>query len=109
MRFYGKVGYGIATETAPGVWNDVITEISYFGDVIRNSRQLQDAQSINPELSVSVSISIVADAFASENFFAIRYVEYAGALWTVSNVEPQRPRLLLRLGGVYNGPKVATP
>jgi hypothetical protein len=30
-----------------------------------------------------------------------------GTLWTVSDVEVQSPRLLLRLGGVYNGPRAA--
>jgi hypothetical protein len=47
----------------------------------------------------------VADAYANENFFAILYVEWMGALWTISEVEVQSPRLLLRLGKVYNGPK----
>lgn len=108
-RFHGKVGYGESVETVPGVWEDVITEISYFGDVVRNTRKLQDGQSVNNDISVNNSISIVADAYANEHFFAIRYVEWAGALWTVTDVEVQSPRLLLRLGGVYNGPKATAP
>lgn len=108
-RFSGKVGYGSSEETAPGVWEDTIVEISYFGDVVRNTRKLQNGESVNDDISVSNSISIVADAYANEHFFAIRYVEWAGALWTVSDVEVQSPRLLLRLGEVYNGPKGAPP
>jgi hypothetical protein len=103
-RFYGKIGYGEAVETSPGVWVDEIVEYSYFGDVIRNTRQLQPGEYLNDEISVENSISVVADAYANEHFFAIRYVEWAGALWTVSTVEVQSPRLILRLGGVYNGP-----
>jgi len=103
-RFSGKVGYGHTVETDPGVHEDVITEYSYFGDVVRNSLKFREGESVNNDLSVSNSISIVADAFARENFFAIRYVQWAGALWAVSEVEVQSPRLLLRLGGVYNGP-----
>lgn len=105
-RFYGRIGYGQSVEAAEGVWVDQITERSYYGDVIRNTRQLQEGESLNFDLSVQNSISIVADAYANEHFFAIRYVEWAGALWTVSAVEVQSPRLLLRLGEVYNG---ATP
>jgi len=108
-RFHGKVGYGETVETSPGVWEDVITERSYFGDVLRNTRRLQEGESINDNLSVNNSISIVADAYANDHFFAIRYVEWVGSLWKVSDVEVQRPRLILRLGGVYNGPKAATP
>ena len=104
-KFHGKIGYGQSVETAPGVNQDVITEIEYFGDVIRNTRKLSEGDYLNNDLSVNNSISIVADAYANEHFFAIRYVEWAGALWTVSDVEVQSPRLLLRLGGVYNGPR----
>lgn len=103
-KFYGEVGYGETKETTPGVWKDVITEKLYFGDVIRNTRQMQEGQQINDDLFVQNSISIVADAYANEHFFAIRYIKWAGTLWKVSDVEVQSPRLLLRLGGVYNGP-----
>jgi hypothetical protein len=106
-RFFGRVGYGEPVETAPGVWVDEITEISYFGDVIRNARNLQPGENLNADLSVQNSISIVADAYANDHFFAIKYVEWAGTLWTVSSVEVQSPRLLLRLGEVYNGPTPA--
>lgn len=103
-KFYGVVGYGETVEKAPGVWDDVITEYSYYGDVVRNSRTLQEGDKVNDDISVDNSLSIVADAYAREHFFAIRYVRWAGALWKVSNVEVQSPRLILRLGGVYNGP-----
>ena len=107
MRFHGKVGYGETVETAPGVHEDVITEHQHFGDVVRNSRTLTEGDNLNQDLSVGNSISIVANAYASEHFFAIRYVEWAGNLWTVSNVEVQSPRLLLSLGEVYSGPTPA--
>jgi hypothetical protein len=105
-KFYGRVGYGESVETSAGsgVWEDQIVEYNYYGDVVRNARQLREGENLNDDLSVSNSISIVADAYANEHFFAIRYVEWAGTLWVVTDVEVQSPRLLLRLGGVYNGP-----
>jgi hypothetical protein len=102
-RFYGNVGYGESTQTAPGVWQDVITERPYFGDVLKDTRTLKSGETLNSDVSVGNMISIVADAYANEHFFAIRYVEWAGVRWTVPSVEVQPPRLLLRLGGVYNG------
>jgi hypothetical protein len=108
-KFFGKIGYGETVEKAPGVWEDNIVEHSYYGDVVRNIRKLREGETLNMDLTVSNSISIVADAYANEHFFAIRYVEWAGTLWTVSDVEVQSPRLLLRLGGVYNGPKASAP
>ena len=93
--------------TAPGVWTDVMVERHYYGDVVRNSRTITNGSQVNDDLSVNNSIRIVSDAYAVEHFFAMRYVEWAGTLWIVSEVEVQSPRLLLQLGGVYNGPKAA--
>jgi hypothetical protein len=106
-RFFGRVGYGETVETTPGVWVDQIVEHSYYGDVLQNTRKMREGENLNPDLSVQNYISIVADAYANEHFFAIRYIEWAGTLWTVSSVEVQSPRLLLRLGEVYNGPTPA--
>lgn len=111
-RFYGKVGYGENVESPPGsgVWKDVITEIEYFGDIVRNSRQMLDGQKVIDDLTVNNSISIVADAYANEHVFAMRYAEWQGILWKVADVEVQQgPRLLLRLGGVYRGPTPSSP
>lgn len=102
-KFYGEIGYGESVETAPGVWEDVVTEYSYYGDVIRNTRQLNAGDNVNSDITVNNSISIVADAYANEHFFAIRYIKWAGTLWTVTEVEVKSPRLVLRMGGVYNG------
>lgn len=103
-RFNGRVGFGDNVETTLGVWEDVITEHIYYGDVTRDTRQLVEADKVNKDLSVSNVISIVADGYALDNFLAIRYVEWAGEFWTVTDVEVQAPRLLLRMGEVYNGP-----
>ena len=104
-KFFGEVGYGENVELRSGVWEDVITEYSYFGDVLRNTRKMDDGKYLNNDLSVGNSISIVADAYAFEHFFAIRYVKWAGSLWTVSNIVVERPRLILTLGTIYNGPR----
>jgi hypothetical protein len=105
-RFHGPVGYGNSVEDPPesGVWVDVISEIAYFGDVIRDTRKLEAGESLNDDIKVGNSISIVADEYAIEHFFKIKYVRWAGTLWTVTNVEVKSPRLILSLGSVYNGP-----
>jgi hypothetical protein len=105
-RFHGAVGYSDLIETPPGsgVWVDTITEFSYMGDVIRNTRSLEPRDSLNDDLTVGNSISILADQQAIDHFFKIRYVWWMGVRWIVTQVEVQTPRLILRLGGVYNGP-----
>ena len=104
-RFFGRIGYGESVETAPGVHELMILLSVHITEMLFEMREISNQEKISiADLSVQNSISIVADAYANDHFFAIRYVEWAGALWTVSSVEVQSPRLLLRLGEVYNGP-----
>lgn len=105
-RFFGEVGYGqtIESPSDSGVWIDSIIEVPYYGDVIRNTRRLDNGENLNDDISVNNSISIVADDFAVSHFFKIKYVRWAGVLWTVTSVEVKSPRLILSLGSVYNGP-----
>lgn len=105
MRFFGKVGYGDSVETAPGVWKgQIVEEREYYGDVIRNTRQLVDGQGVNDDITVGNRISILADQFATQNFAKIKYVAWNGSLWKVTDVEVQSPRLILSIGSVWNGP-----
>lgn len=104
-RFHGVVGYGQSTQVKLGVWEDLITERLYYGDVVKNSRGLASNSELNDDLTVGNSISILADPYAMNTFHAMRFVEWAGALWKITDVVEQRPRLILRLGGVYNGPR----
>lgn len=106
-KFSGVVGYGEQQEIPAdsGVFKDVITEIPYFGDVLRNSRQMREGEDLNKVISVQNSISIVADAYANEHIFAMRFVMWQGTPWTISDVTVEFPRLILRLGEVYNGPR----
>ena len=102
-KFYGVIGCAVTKETAPGVWTEEIAEQSYYGDLTRNMRRLQDSGDLNDDINVANEISIVADPYANANFHSMRYVAFMGAKWKISKVEVQYPRLILTLGGVYNG------
>ena len=89
-KFYGKIGYAVTMETKPGVWVDDIVERNYYGELIRNTRRLQSSGQLNDDVTVTNEISIVADPFANENFHAIRYVEFMGAKWKITNINRNR-------------------
>ena len=101
-KFYGEIGFGTSIETSPGVYEDQVTTRNYYGDLIKNTRRLQSSGSVNDDVNISNHISIVADPYANENFYAMRYVNFMGAKWKISDVEVQYPRLILTIGGVYN-------
>lgn len=103
-KFNGVVGYIETVEETPGVWVERVTERKYYGDFIKNIHRYQSSDSLNDNINLASKISIVADSFASANFSFMRYVEFDGGVkWKISDVEVQRPRLILTIGGVYNG------
>lgn len=103
-KFYGVIGYAESVETSPGIWTDQITERTYSGDLVRNSSKwATSSDSTNDDLNINNQISIIADPFAYQNFHSMKYVEFMGAKWKITSVDPQYPRLILSVGGVYNG------
>lgn len=102
-KWFGKIGFAEAKETSPGVWSEEIVDHEYYGDVLRNSRRLQASDKLNDDINISNEISIVADPFANNNFHSMRYIEFMGAKWKITNAEVKYPRLVLTIGGLYNG------
>lgn len=102
-KWYGMIGYADNVEVEPGIWEDSIVEKPYFGDLTRNTRKLQSSGEINDNINLANEISIVADPYAIDNFYKMRYAEFKGVKWKVTDVEVQYPRLILSIGGVWNG------
>lgn len=102
-KYYGKIGFAENVEVRPGYWEEQITERPYYGDLIRNARRLQSTDQLNDDINIVNEISILADPYANQNFHAMRYIWFMGAKWKVSNVNVQYPRLILTIGGLYNG------
>lgn len=102
-KFYGTIGFVETIETAPGVCSEKLTEHNYYGDVLKNISKWENGEQLNDNVNVANKISIVADAYANEHFYAMRYVRWMGSAWKILSVEVSRPRLILTVGGVYNG------
>lgn len=108
-RFYDEIGFGETVEAAPGVWEDVITVKKYFGDVLRDTLQSDVGESVNNDALISNSISIMANDYAFSHLKDIRFIKFEGERWVIDSIEVRRPRLILSMGGVYNGPTGTTP
>lgn len=102
-KWFGKIGFAEGVEEEPGIWVENLVIREYYGEVGRNNRRLQSADQVNDDLNVNNEISIVADPYANEHFYSMRYIEFMGSKWKISNVEVKFPRLILTIGGVYNG------
>lgn len=104
-KYFDEIGFATTIEDPAdsGIWREVITKKNYPGEVLNATRRIELSDSINPDLNVSNRISIVANQYAMQNFHSIRYAKYLGTKWRVNSVEVQFPRLILSLGGLYNG------
>lgn len=109
--FYGPIGFVETVEdpVGSGIWGEQATERNYRGEVSRYSKRWDNgSQQVNPNLTISNTISIVADPYISNHVYAIRYIKWLGGYWEISSVDVESPKLILSIGGVYNGPTAGT-
>lgn len=106
--FYGPIGFVTTVEDpeGSGIWVEVPVEKNYRGEVQRNYKRWDSGDKLNPNLNITNTISIVADPFISNKLDSIRYIKWLGGYWEITSIEVESPRLVLSIGGVYNGPTV---
>ena len=104
-KWSGIIGYIKTVEIERGVWTDgEPMERKHFGDTISSRNKIQQApDSTNSNIILSNNISIITNSFATENFGYMKYAIIKGIKWKITDVEVQYPRLILTIGGIYNG------
>lgn len=102
MKYHGQIGFADTVETVPGVWSNQIFERNYYGDLVRNTRRFSSQDKVNDDINISNEFSILADPYAKENFFKMKYITYMGSKWKITDVRVEFPRLILTVGGLYN-------
>lgn len=109
-RFYGPIGFveQIEDPIGSGIWVEKPVEKNYRGEVSKNTKRWDTGDKLNNDLNISNTISIVANPYVSNHLSQIRYIKWLGSYWEVISVDVEFPRLILTIGGVYNGPTVGT-
>ena len=102
-KWYGKIAYGVTKEFKPGCWSTVIETKNYYGDLINDRWRRQTSNKVNDDINFISSLSILADQFISEHCYDLLYAEVMGVKWKITDISIQYPRILLTLGGKYNG------
>jgi len=103
-KWCGKIGFTYTGEIEPGLWveNEII-ERTYFGEIMSNKWKRQNSGNINDDINISNQISILADPYARNHVSTMTWIEFSNEKWKVMDVEVQYPRLIINMGGVYNG------
>lgn len=103
-KWCGKIGFTYTGEIEPGLWvENEIVERTYFGEIMSNKWKRQNSGNINDDINISNQISILADPYARNHVSAMTWIEFSNEKWKVMDVEVQYPRLIINMGGVYNG------
>lgn len=104
MKYVGNIGFlSSNTEVTGGIATQPIISKRYFGEIITTSSRLQTQDKINPDVTINNSIAILLDGYLNNNLSNIVYVEFLNKKWSVSSIELRHPRVILSLGGLYNG------
>lgn len=103
MKWAGKIGFAETVDTEPSVYEEGITERKYYGDVLEWNRRMDTGSGVNPDITMQNRLSVLGDPYASSSLYKMRYAEYLGQKWEVTGVQVQYPRLILTLGGLWNG------
>ena len=102
-KFSGVIGFALSKEESPGVWIYDIQERRYRGDILTHQMRAQTTDKVNDDITIENSLSVVADAYALENFGYIKYIVWGHVAWKVQSITINHPRIVLAIGGVYNG------
>ena len=103
-KWYGKIGFTYTGEIEPGLWvESEVIECQYFGDIMSNRWKRQNSGNVNDDINISNQISVLADPYAVNHVSSMTWIEFSNEKWKVTDVEVQYPRLIITLGGVYNG------
>lgn len=102
-KFAGYVGFVLDTEIKPGVTMPVAVEKFYKGEVNNQYRRWDQPTEVMDKLNLSEEITIVTNSYLLENIGAIRYVVRHGTRWAVKSIGIKTPKIVLTLGGEYNG------
>lgn len=104
MKFSGKIGFvNGSIEIEPDVWVPNIIERHYTGDMKRSYRKYQSGEYLNDNMRLNNQIEIISDLYLRQNWPSILYVLWDGVRWKVNTTEVGYPKLVLEIGGVYNG------
>lgn len=107
-KFYGLIGYARLKESKPGVWIDEIVEKNYRGDIVIDQRRWRPDEKVNDDINIDNSISIIADEYAYNNIGSMKYIVWNNTPWKIQSFSINRPRIVIQIGGIYNGERPPT-
>ena len=104
-KYSGMLGYVMsAKEDPPGIWKpSAVVEKLGRGDLFGQTINNEDVGGLSDGITINNQLSIIMDPFVNKNLESLKYVILYGTRWEIKSMTINRPRIILTLGGVYNG------
>lgn len=104
-KFYGNITFSITEPRSdrPSIYEEHPTDVLYYGEIHSNRRRYYTNNKTNDDIEITQELSILSDDFAIKHCSEIKAVEIEGVKWKVESIDIRYPRLILSIGGVYNG------
>lgn len=109
MRYSGMFGYSVQTESGPGKFEDVITEVLRLGRVEQRTENLAGEGEVLPRYRTSTSISVLSRGAAVQENADLAYVEWRGRRWVPASIIEEYPEIKVFIGEEYHGPTPGGP
>lgn len=86
-----------------GIARDEYVERKFRATVTRLNNNMVSSGDVIDNLKMDMNFQIKMDKWTYENFQWLRYLVYNGAKWKITNVQVQRPNMIVQVGGIFNG------
>ena len=105
LRYRDKIGFADQRRTAPGVFQEMIIERVYGGEIVKYSSHYESSATVNGVPKLRNQISVIGDPYILDNHAFIRYAWFHGVRHEVTSIEITDRRVILDLGDVYQDPE----
>ena len=102
-KFSGELGYQLEVDIGGGITESRLSYRKCKGDLLENRRTSQNSNEIVEGVQLANKFSIVANPFLLENLGKLKAIKYLGTPWSITSATYSRPRVIIDVGGVYNG------
>lgn len=106
MKWHGMIGFEIQVEVSddPGkatVWKPQIIPRHYYGEVQRLIKREGGGDKVNNDISFNNQFTIISDLYAQHNAYNMKWIEWMGRKWHITEITIEYPRITINIGGEY--------
>ena len=106
MKWHGMIGFETQVEVSDDprkatVWKPQIVPKHYYGEVQRIIKREGSGDKVNNDISFNNQFFIISDLYAQHNAYNMKWIEWMGRKWHITEITIEYPRITINIGGEY--------